>query len=748
MRKLIITWLLSIITVISSSQGAEMISNGTFDSSSDWTITWGDWNISGGTANFLDVTGQPLDQAAGDMVTPIQANTEYMLTVYVSNCDRYPYSDQACFIVRNVSGQQYYTETYYREDKKHQIIFTTPASISDGGIGFMASNSGGTFSIDSVSLKPTDAIGSSPYYIHPEGNDAASGDITHPWRTLQRGFQVADAGDTVYLRDGRYYLEGRQMLDPVAGIGHAGTEGNEIVFMSYPGEWAILDGRYLCDWRTANNGNAIYNSAIYLWTAQWTTIRDLEVTNVFGCDNVHSYAIFAAKIFHIAMENLKVHQLGTNGFYIESGAWESHYDYGNTVEHSLFGYIDTLRFTNIDVYELMDTIAGPLEAGSNASAWWCSGYDGNVYIWEGCRSWNYGADGWTAAGGQGALRKFNNCWAMASYKFSWGAKYEGNGWKTGWNVEYHNDTVPTDHNLLEITNCLALFCGDYGFREGVNNTGYYYNNTVYWADQGFMSVNNTSELYPWRPIYRNNLAYNMRSFYGGIPEYPWLAYLLGTVPYTESHNTWDQTLYENLYMVVTDSVTVTDADFITTDSLTLVGLFTAARQADGSLPANKPLQLAATSDLINAGVDVGLTYVGDAPDIGYAEYGNEGTPETPSTALVSTGTPDHVNIRSGRGGGTVTSDGGATVTERGVCYSTSTNPTTANSKVSSGTGEGAFTLVITGLLTNTTYHMKAYAINSEGTSYGAEVDFTTPTKSVGVSGTTVMFSGGNLIILR
>ncbi|NTW31021.1 MAG: hypothetical protein HGB12_00025 [Bacteroidetes bacterium] len=77
------------------------------------------------------------------------------------------------------------------------------------------------------------------------------------------------------------------------------------------------------------------------------------------------------------------------------------------------------------------------------------------------------------------------------------------------------------------------------------------------------------------------------------------------------------------------------------------------------------------------------------------------------------------------GNGNVTADGGATITERGVCWNTSTVPTTANNKaISSGT-TGAFTSAITALSVNTLYYVRAYAINSAGISYGNEVTFTT-----------------------
>ncbi len=81
-------------------------------------------------------------------------------------------------------------------------------------------------------------------------------------------------------------------------------------------------------------------------------------------------------------------------------------------------------------------------------------------------------------------------------------------------------------------------------------------------------------------------------------------------------------------------------------------------------------------------------------------------------------------------GGNVTSEGGATVAARGVCWSTSHNPTTSDSHTTNGLGSGFFTSSITGLtqeLTQaTTYYVRAYATNSAGTAYGNEVSFTIP----------------------
>ena len=77
-------------------------------------------------------------------------------------------------------------------------------------------------------------------------------------------------------------------------------------------------------------------------------------------------------------------------------------------------------------------------------------------------------------------------------------------------------------------------------------------------------------------------------------------------------------------------------------------------------------------------------------------------------------------------GGNVTDDRGSAVAVRGVCWSTTTGPTTAlSTKTSDGTGTGVFTSSLTDLEPGTTYYVRAYATNGVGTSYGAEVTFTT-----------------------
>ncbi|MCX6320482.1 MAG: fibrobacter succinogenes major paralogous domain-containing protein [Bacteroidia bacterium] len=107
-------------------------------------------------------------------------------------------------------------------------------------------------------------------------------------------------------------------------------------------------------------------------------------------------------------------------------------------------------------------------------------------------------------------------------------------------------------------------------------------------------------------------------------------------------------------------------------------------------------------------------------------YGNQVSFKTsPLMSVLTTATTSSITSTTASGGGNITNDGGTTITARGVCWGTVTNPTTANNKTTDGTGTGTFTSSITGLTANTTYYIRAYATNSVGTNYGNELSFIT-----------------------
>jgi len=155
------------------------------------------------------------------------------------------------------------------------------------------------------------------------------------------------------------------------------------------------------------------------------------------------------------------------------------------------------------------------------------------------------------------------------------------------------------------------------------------------------------------------------------------------------------------------------------------------------------------------GLSQGTTYFvrSFATNVQGTSYGTETSFTTQTTPTVSvTATPTSITTTSAVGGGTIGSTGGATITTSGLVWDASINPTIAlATKTTDGATTGTFTSSITGLTQGATYHVRAYATNYLGTTYGPDITFTTltlPTVSAtatisAITGTTA--TGGGTI---
>ncbi len=120
-------------------------------------------------------------------------------------------------------------------------------------------------------------------------------------------------------------------------------------------------------------------------------------------------------------------------------------------------------------------------------------------------------------------------------------------------------------------------------------------------------------------------------------------------------------------------------------------------------------------------------------------YGNQQTFTTPDGILIlTTNSVSDITLTTATCGGNITSDGGASVTARGVVWSTAENPTLdSNTGITTdGSGTGSFTSNLTDLTPGTTYYVRAYATNTIGTSYGEYVTFLTDETITDVDGNT------------
>ncbi len=104
---------------------------------------------------------------------------------------------------------------------------------------------------------------------------------------------------------------------------------------------------------------------------------------------------------------------------------------------------------------------------------------------------------------------------------------------------------------------------------------------------------------------------------------------------------------------------------------------------------------------------------------------NQQNPTTTDLPILTTTSFTGITSTTATSGGTITSDGGSAITSRGVVWSTTQNPTIANSKTVNGTGIGNYISAISSLTASTTYYVRAYATNSNGTAYGNQLTLTT-----------------------
>ena len=460
---------------------------------------------------------------------------------------------------------------------------------------------------------------------HPEtpGNDlSGNGSFSAPWASFQKAFETARPGDTVYFRGGTYYSTEASMINPDHyryPLGRSGTAENPICYFGYPedvrsGKLPVLDCQHHCENADPGNYGYIYNSAIKLVHVQYIHFKDLEIKNVFQCDSTIDGAIAAVNCANLTFEHIIVHDVGQRGYWIQGGAWG---EFTNDPA-PIFPY-DTTRWINCDTYNLCDTLTDNI--GNAADGWKTIHYKGNYVSWEGCRAWNYSDDGWDPTAVDGAQRVIKNCWAMAGEKYlnidPEGDGAERNAFKvSGFDYE---GVVPVDYPTIIMTNCVAAFSAN-GFGEIFYTTnGLYYNNTAYRCEVGFWGGDATEE-HPRTSVYRNNISYESTSLDPGLGQ-PYEVSLLGD-SYPESHNTWDWSPGYP-YFVVTDSVTVTDDDFVELDHDAIYAQLTAPRKPDGSLPDITVFHLVPKSDLVDAGIDVGLPFNGPAPDIGAFESGTQ-----------------------------------------------------------------------------------------------------------------------------
>jgi hypothetical protein len=408
------------------------------------------------------------------------------------------------------------------------------------------------------------------YYVSPTGSDTNPGTISQPFATLQEAHDIANPGDTIYMRGGTYQFSLGQALS------RDGTSGNPIKVFAYPGEQPVIDAINMTQL------GYVAGFPISLNNASWWHIKGIEIKN--GPSG--GLVVYNASSNNI-IENNNVHHNGRLDAFDGKGI-------------VAIGTGANNLFLNNDSHHNRDQSSD----GGNADGFQIA-LTGSGNVLRGNRAWRNSDDGFdffnildnTTAG---ALLIENN-WS----------------WENGYN-----------DNLQPLGNGMGFKLG--GKRSGTSGSsgGHTVQNNLSWKNKGHgfdengatvpMILNNNTG---WSNAGDNYLFQNtVSTFHNNID------YINGQGRHINAssnvtHNSW------------TLPVTVTNADFVSLDYSGAAG----PRNADGSLPTINFLRLAAGSDLIDKGTNVGIAYTGSAPDLGAYEYTNTNlvaSPPAPSNLVV------------------------------------------------------------------------------------------------------------------
>jgi hypothetical protein len=427
-----------------------------------------------------------------------------------------------------------------------------------------------------VVLSGPSAAAAANLYVSPTGSDSAAGTEAAPVSSLARAQELAQPGDTVFLRAGTYAFSAgtttcKSGTDTISGVvlNKSGSAGKPIRYFAYPGEKPVLDFDGIRDSCRIKG---------ILVSADYVHVKGLELKGVRQNNDLNheSWGLWNQGS-HNVFELLDVHHIMGAGIFIQRGGdnlvlnCDSHH---NLDEHTSNG------------------------AGESADGFGChvdAANTGNVF--RGCRAW------WNADDGYDFINADAPC--TVEHSWAWFNGYKpgtmesignGNGIKAG---GYGADPADFPANPAEhvVRFCLAFANKAAGFYANHHPSSLlFYNNTSYANHPNFnmLGMNDAGgDITVGK--YRNNIA------------------LAGTLfsnrtAADEASNSW-----------TLGGLMVSEADF---QSVATTGM-DAPRQADGSLPVLPNFRLAEGSDLIDQGIDLGLPFAGEAPDLGAFERGLE-----------------------------------------------------------------------------------------------------------------------------
>ncbi len=433
-------------------------------------------------------------------------------------------------------------------------------------------------------LLSVSTINARTIFVATDGNDDNTGTMESPLASLKKAQEKVNPGDTVYVRGGTYYLTEDDISyvvsDLFACITYLVKDGNldhRINYWNYPGEQPVFDFSAIKP--EGKRVVGIYVNADYLH------IKGLEMTGIQVTITTHteSYCIYSRGGSHNIFENLLLHD--------NKGTGIRHYKGSDNL------------FLNCDAYRNHDDVSEDGKGG-NTDGFGCHPAPGDVgNVFRGCRAWFNSDDGFDCIRADESIT-YENCQAFYNgYSPTFESLGDGNGFKTGGFAYDAADILPDTIPSHKVINCLTVRNKANGFYSNHHlNGNIWHNNTAYRNGVNFNMVNRESpesgniNVNGYNHILINNLSYSAR---------------VNETSYIDStQNTLENNTFYN------NEISVSKDDFVSLDE----SLIVLPRNEDGSIQETDFMRLKPTSKLIDTGKDIGLPFIGLAPDPGAFEY--------------------------------------------------------------------------------------------------------------------------------
>ncbi|MDB6152932.1 MAG: Pectate lyase [Chthoniobacteraceae bacterium] len=434
-----------------------------------------------------------------------------------------------------------------------------------------------------AALACTGSLFAAEFYVAPAGDDASSGTFEAPFATIQRGQQAASPGDTVWVRGGTYLVTELQIAERRRGracvtlLNKSGSEGKPIRYWAYEGEQPVFDFSAV---KPAN-----LRVTAFEVDGSWLYLKGLTVTGVQVTILGHTQSIcFDNEGDNNRYEQLTMRDGQAIGFWLGRGS-------NNLV-------------LNCDAYQNHD-YTSENQRGGNVDGFGFHVPKGSVNnIFRGCRAWFNSDDGFDFINTAEPVI-VEQCWAFYN---GFNAKFanlaDGNGFKAGGYARRPASELPAIIPRHVVRQCLAV---------GNKASGFYANHQ---PGGGIDWINNTA--------YRNGSNFNMlgRSVEKVSEDLPGIGHKLrnnlGYKGRTELSNL-NETASDAANNYFNLPLQVDAADFAGLEEAELMK----PRQANGDLPEIAFMHLVKGSDLIDRGLDAGLPFAGNAPDLGAFEFNEE-----------------------------------------------------------------------------------------------------------------------------